>query len=184
MAAFARFSIAPADVSPLSSLRNVQWMSDVVDIDESGGRHYSIMAYNGLSAVMPPPLAPVPCGLGTSFKEIDMNVGMQQLRVQTAPACSAVPMSSASVRAYSGATGAPSFIVRVGDTVCAWSTAPEAASMSVALVEDMWEALPGSFQTVTAAVDTRRVRLRWFLTIQNIAISRARLPRGSQVRGC
>jgi hypothetical protein len=80
--------------------------------------------------------------------------------------------------------------ISIGDTVYAKSSLPHCAQMSVAMVEDMWEASTTDLVPASAAslgvlpAPQRIVRLRWLLTIVNIAISRARLPRGSQVRVC
>lgn len=73
-------------------------------------------------------------------------------------------------------------VVRVGDTVHARSSVVDVAAMTVALVEDMWQCHSTDPAALPLSVHSCRVRLRWFSTIHNISISRARLPRGSQVR--
>lgn len=76
--------------------------------------------------------------------------------------------------------------VNIGDTVYAKSSLPNCAHLAIALVEDLWDSPTTGLVPTSSALDVlpppqRIVRLRWLLTIVNIAISRARLPRGSQV---
>lgn len=71
-------------------------------------------------------------------------------------------------------------IIRVGDTVFAKSGVATCAGMAIGLVEDMWSGCADEVAKLAIPAAAPRIRLRWMLTIGNIAISRARLPRGSQ----
>ena len=71
-------------------------------------------------------------------------------------------------------------IIRVGDTVFAKSGVATCAGMAIGLVEDLWSGCADEVTKLGIPVAAPRIRLRWMLTIGNIAISRARLPRGSQ----
>lgn len=150
-----------------------EWMSGVAARD-GRGRHFTTVALHRMPVV---PAAPavrpqlyvsiLPYGAAAPVGEA---VHVPELSNSTTPLTVAAPASS---------TG-KGCIVRIGDTVYAKSSIAACSSFSIGLVEDLWErveSIDGSAPRPECCV-----RLRWLQTINNIAISRARLPRGSQVR--
>lgn len=165
-------------VHATSKSRTYTWMSDVTRSDKAGN-HYSTVCiqWSLASAEAPPPLS-----LTNPLVELPSTIGgAGNVRATSEPDCTIQMVRQLS--AVTGSTPAPATkacIIRVGDCVTARSASKEcASSMSIALVEDLWAS---SARHAPGQDCQRFIRLRWFLTINGIAISRARLPRGSQVR--
>ena len=163
-------AVVSQGTEPGAMARSFLWTSEPIRVTATR-MYYSCFSLHWFT--VPPSVVGARADDGSDDGSGDGSVRQPPSQVARTPRAGSARVGSAAATA--------GLIVRVGDVVrCKVRNGERAVGLCLALVEQLWEAVP----TPIGAAPLHQTKLRWFAQADDLPISKSRLPKQSQVCEC